>query len=56
VDVGRMQWRPFSWTPAPAVVVPLEYTMERETYIGLGGHKQNLKLLEDICRQGEIEP
>lgn len=48
VDVGRMRWRPFSWTPAPAVVAPLEYTMERETYLRLGGHEQNLTLLEDI--------
>jgi hypothetical protein len=56
VDVGRMQWRPFSWTPSPAVVVPLEYTMERETYIRLGGHKQNLKLLEDILEERDCDP
>lgn len=55
VDVGQMQWRPFSWTPAPAVIVPLEYTMERETYVRLGGHKQNLKLLEDIYQERDLE-
>ncbi len=48
VDVGPMRWRPFSWTPAPAVVAPIEYTMAKETYIRLGGHQQNLTLLEDI--------
>jgi ferredoxin len=54
VDVGRMRWRPFSWTPAPAVVAPIEYTMERETYLRLGGHKQNLTLLEDIHKTWRV--
>jgi len=54
VDVGRMRWRPFSWTPSPAVVVPLEYTMERETYLRLGGLEQNLTLVEDIAKKREI--
>lgn len=53
VDVAKMRWRPFSWTPSPAVVAPLEYTMEKETYFRLGGHKQNLSLLEDILQQRE---
>jgi hypothetical protein len=55
VDVGRMRWRPFSWTPAPAVVAPIEYTMERETYLRLGGHEQNLTLLEDIEKTWRIQ-
>jgi len=54
VDVGRMRWRPFSWTPAPAVVAPIEYTMERETYLRLGGHEQNLTLLEDIHKKWQV--
>jgi hypothetical protein len=54
VDVGRMRWRPFSWTPAPAVVAPIEYTMERETYLRLGGHEQNLTLLEDIPKTWRV--
>lgn len=53
VDVSQMRWRPFSWTPSPAVVVPLEYTMEKETYFRLGGHKQNLITLENILQERE---
>jgi ferredoxin len=48
VDVGQMCWRTFSWVPFPALVVPVEYTMEKETYIELGGHLRNLRLLSDI--------
>ncbi len=31
VDVGPMRWRHLSLTPAPAVVCPFDYTMERTT-------------------------
>ena len=48
VDVGAMCWRPFSWTPSPAVVAPLEYTMLSETYDRLGGPGQNLVIGQDI--------
>lgn len=48
VDVGRMKWRTFSWVAVPAVVAPVEYTMEKGTFIEMGGHKQALKLLSDI--------
>jgi len=48
VDVAPIPWRPFTWVPAPAVVTPLEFTMEKETYIQLGGHQQNLTLLSQL--------
>jgi len=48
VDVGKMQWRSFTWVAVPAVVAPIEYTMEKETFIQMGGHKQALRLLDDI--------
>lgn len=54
VDVGRMQWRSFCWTPAPAVVAPIEYTMEKETYHQLGGHRRRLKTLEEIRQQRRV--
>ena len=53
VDVGAMRWRPFTWTPSPAVVAPLEYTMLNETYQGLGGPEQNLQLIEDVYKNWE---
>jgi len=48
VDIGKILWRAFTWVPAPAVVAPIEYTMEKETYFHLGGHRQNLRLLSEI--------
>jgi hypothetical protein len=54
VDVSRMMWRSFSWTPSPAVVVPIEYTMTEETYHDLGGHKRSLLLLDDIKGQRDV--
>ncbi|MGD8561413.1 MAG: 4Fe-4S binding protein [Desulfarculaceae bacterium] len=54
VDVGAMQWRSFCWTPAPAVVAPIEYTMEKETYYSLGGHKRKLRLLSEIAEEREV--
>ena len=54
VDVGAMQWRSFCWTPAPAVVAPIEYTMEKDTYHAMGGHKRDLKLLDQLAGEREI--
>jgi NADPH-dependent glutamate synthase beta subunit-like oxidoreductase/Pyruvate/2-oxoacid:ferredoxin oxidoreductase delta subunit len=48
VDVGKMKWRSFTWVPVPAVVAPVEYTMEKSTFIEMGGHQQALRLLSDI--------
>jgi NADPH-dependent glutamate synthase beta subunit-like oxidoreductase len=33
VDIGKMKWRSFTWVAVPAVVAPVEYTMEKETFI-----------------------
>ena len=54
VDTGSMQWRSFCWTPAPAVVAPIEYTMERETYFELGGHRRRLRLLEEVGAERDL--
>jgi hypothetical protein len=48
VDVGKMKWRTFTWVAVPAVVAPIEYTMEKSTFIEMGGHEQALRLLSDI--------
>lgn len=53
VDVNQMAWRSFSWTPSPAVVAPIEYTMELETYYELGGHKRKFLVLDEIRSQRE---
>lgn len=48
VDVGKMRWQSFTWVAVPAVVAPIEYTMEKSTFIEMGGHQQALRLLSDI--------
>jgi 6-hydroxynicotinate reductase len=48
VDVGKMKWRSFTWVAVPAVVAPVEYTMEKQTFIEMGGHQHALRLLSDI--------
>ena len=53
VDVGKMKWRSFTWVPVPAVVAPIEYTMEKKTFVELGGPAQNLRLLSDIKAEEE---
>jgi 6-hydroxynicotinate reductase len=54
VDVQKMKWRSFSWTPAPAVVAPVEYTMLIDTYYALGGHKRRMQTLGEILAEREI--
>ena len=53
VDVGQIKReRAFGWVPIPpAMVVPIEYTMKKETYHSLKGHQQNLRLLKDIQKE-----
>jgi len=53
VDVGKMKWRSFTWVAVPAVVAPIEYTMEKRTFVELGGPVQNLRLLSDIKAEEE---
>ena len=43
VDVGKVKPGSFYWTPTPATICPLEYTMTREDYLAMGGHKEAMK-------------
>ncbi len=38
VDAGQVKPGSFSWTPTPATICPLEYTMTLEDYEAMGGH------------------
>ena len=53
VDVGKMKWRSFTWVPVPAVVAPIEYTMEKKTFVELGGPARSLRLLSEIKAEDE---
>ena len=43
VDAGKVKPGAFSWTPTPATICPLEYTMEVSDYEAMGGHVEAMK-------------
>lgn len=43
VDVGRVKPGSFYWTPTPATICPIEYTMELEEYERMGGHLEAMR-------------
>jgi Pyruvate/2-oxoacid:ferredoxin oxidoreductase delta subunit len=43
VDVERVKAGSFYWTPTPATICPLEYTMELEDYEKMGGHVEAMR-------------
>ncbi len=43
VDVGRVKKGSFYWTPTPATICPLEYTMTVADYKAMGGHVEAMK-------------
>ncbi len=43
VDVGRVKAGFFYWTPTPAIICPIEYTMTLEDYEEMGGHLQAMR-------------
>jgi hypothetical protein len=46
VDVERVRPGSFYWTPTPATICPLEYTMELGDYKAMGGHVEAMKPFE----------
>ncbi|SDO88251.1 DUF362 domain-containing protein [Desulforhopalus singaporensis] len=43
VDVQRVKPGSFYWTPTPATICPVEYTMEKDEYERMGGHVGAMK-------------
>jgi 6-hydroxynicotinate reductase len=43
VDVGKIRKGSFYWTPTPATICPLEYTMTKDDYREMGGHVEAMK-------------
>ncbi len=43
VDVARVKQGAFYWTPTPAIICPVEYTMELGEYKAMGGHVEAMK-------------
>ena len=49
VDVGRVKEGSFYWTPTPATICPIEYTMILQDYEEMGGHVEAMKPLSVRC-------
>ena len=43
VDVQKVKPGSFYWTPTPATICPIEYTMVLKDYIAMGGHVEAMK-------------
>lgn len=43
VDVNKVKSGSFYWTPTPATICPVEYTMEVNDYNAIGGHVEAMK-------------
>ena len=54
-DVEKMARRRLHWTPTPAIIAPVEYTMERRLYEAIGGHLQALKPLKEALKGRKVE-
>jgi len=55
VDVEKVLDKAFTWVPTPAIVAPLEFTMERDVFEAIGGHVKNLRRKSDVLRLDEVE-
>jgi hypothetical protein len=52
VDVTQVPEGGFGSVPTPAIVAPLEFTMPRAAYLGLGGHAAAIRSLDDVLATG----
>ncbi|PJE30880.1 6-hydroxynicotinate reductase [Pseudooceanicola antarcticus] len=52
VNVLDMPDQSFGYVPTPALVAPLEFTMPRDLYVGLGGHDASIRPLRDVLETG----
>jgi 6-hydroxynicotinate reductase len=48
VDVERVKTGSFYWTPTPATICPVEYTMVCQDYEAIGGHVEAMKPFDSL--------
>lgn len=54
-DVEKMVDHPFNFTPSPAVLAPIEYTMTVENYAEIKGHMSAIRIKDDVLVEGRYE-
>ncbi|MCY4289050.1 MAG: 6-hydroxynicotinate reductase [Aestuariivita sp.] len=47
-DVHGMPANSFGYVPTPALVAPIEFTMQLSDYLALGGHQEAVQRIEDV--------
>ena len=52
VDILKLPDNSFGYVPTPAIVAPLEFTVSRQDYLALGGHKDAIRAIGDIVEHG----
>jgi hypothetical protein len=52
VDVLDLPDNAFGYVPTPALVAPLEFSMERGEYERLGGHSEKIRSVPDVLENG----
>lgn len=52
VDVTTVPEGAFGHVPTPALVAPIEFTLTRQDYLGLGGHGEAIRTVEDVLERG----
>ena len=52
VDVHEMPDNSFGYVPTPAIVAPLEFTIDRNKYKSMGGHTTKIRSKKDIIENG----
>lgn len=54
-DVEKMIDHPFNYTPSPAVLAPIEYTMTVDKYRDIKGHIPSMRTKDDVIKEGRCE-
>ncbi len=54
VDVTRMPANAFGSVPTPAIVAPIEFTMQLDDYEAIGGHTGAVRALDEVLAETEV--
>ena len=54
VDVMNMPDNSFGYVPTPALVAPIEFTLEKEEYLAIGGYGDEIVNLEDVLADDRV--
>jgi NAD-dependent dihydropyrimidine dehydrogenase PreA subunit len=56
VDVGKIKHGSIYLSPTPSFVLPVEYTMRRDTFAEIGGHVDSIRPIESVLKGKARKP